>query len=474
MLSDGSTLYVNEEGLYVFGPDDFNSIATDVAGLGGASHILMSGLLGPAVLVGPVSNDGYDTDVTAAGRAWVNRVAREASVKRRGSRKTAEYNGWANHATWNVAMWIGSIEDLYEIALESDDYHSFVRNVEDAGGMGALDTTPDGVAWTDPTLDIEALDEMIGELRATGSRRSSRRTAASDKLLTQLPDYRDTCGCSLMDGRCAKHSKMLGAIRNVYDNDNGPLFDSMWALSDGYGEPGWYPPGEGINWSGIRDSSTAAIEAMYAVATGGSRSGSRKKAAGEPYYLVVKNGLALRENASGGIWTNWAYGTRYPHMTAMAIAEEHGAEVVVGGRNGDYIGSRKRSFAECDICGGTVKHEADCPRLDKDARKKQARRRHAAWSWPPAADSNYDYSEYQRGQADGWDDGYASGMKQPGAKDRRYDWQMDPTSDYQQGYQDAWSEGFRSGNDERTGYGSPVAPDWFDPTAAGERWSDDW
>lgn len=79
-LSDGSTLYVNEEYLYQFGPDDFNSIATDVAGLGGRPEFMFrQPILGPAVLVGPVDAEGDDTDVTDAGKRWVQRVAREAS-----------------------------------------------------------------------------------------------------------------------------------------------------------------------------------------------------------------------------------------------------------------------------------------------------------------------------------------------------------------------------------------------------------
>jgi hypothetical protein len=36
----------------------------------------------------------------------------------------------------------------------------------------------------------------------------------------------------------------------------------VYDLSDGYGEPG-YIPVQGYDWSGIRDSSPAAIDAMY-------------------------------------------------------------------------------------------------------------------------------------------------------------------------------------------------------------------
>lgn len=77
-LSDGSTMYVNEEFLFQFGPDRYNSIATDVAGLGGRMDLLMRGILGNVLIVGPVDDEGYDTDVTDKARRWVKMVAREA------------------------------------------------------------------------------------------------------------------------------------------------------------------------------------------------------------------------------------------------------------------------------------------------------------------------------------------------------------------------------------------------------------
>lgn len=80
-MADGSTMYVNEEFRFVFGPEDLNPIASDVAGLFGRRFDLMlTGILGPVVIVGPVNEEGWDTDVTTAAERAVWRVAREAKV----------------------------------------------------------------------------------------------------------------------------------------------------------------------------------------------------------------------------------------------------------------------------------------------------------------------------------------------------------------------------------------------------------
>lgn len=90
--------------------------------------------------------------------------------RRRASRKTAEYNGWANHATWNVALWINNDEGLYRMAQDYTDYDSFVEGLREFG----MTETPDGVSLTDPSLDIAELDDMFAELRSEGRRRGSR------------------------------------------------------------------------------------------------------------------------------------------------------------------------------------------------------------------------------------------------------------------------------------------------------------
>jgi hypothetical protein len=73
------------------------------------------------------------------------------------------YNGWKNYETWNVALWIQNDEGLYTMAREYQTYDQFRIELREAFGNHE---TPDGVAWNDSGLDIEALDEMIQELSA--------------------------------------------------------------------------------------------------------------------------------------------------------------------------------------------------------------------------------------------------------------------------------------------------------------------
>ena len=79
------------------------------------------------------------------------------------------YNGWKNHATWNVALWIGGDEGLYNLAKECASYIEFKETLEDIyeGEPHLAEIayqTPDGVSWGDSGLDVTELDEMIQDL----------------------------------------------------------------------------------------------------------------------------------------------------------------------------------------------------------------------------------------------------------------------------------------------------------------------
>ena len=74
-----------------------------------------------------------------------------------------KYNGWSNYETWNVALWIGNDEVLYDIAKECRDYAEFREQTEGVYEDTIASGTPDGVDWNDSGLDVQALDEMITE-----------------------------------------------------------------------------------------------------------------------------------------------------------------------------------------------------------------------------------------------------------------------------------------------------------------------
>ena len=70
------------------------------------------------------------------------------------------YNGYKNHATWNISLWISNDEGLFNFAKECGDYETFREKMREVGYL----ETPDRVAYNDSALDINKLDEIIKEL----------------------------------------------------------------------------------------------------------------------------------------------------------------------------------------------------------------------------------------------------------------------------------------------------------------------
>jgi hypothetical protein len=67
------------------------------------------------------------------------------------------YNGWKNRATWNVALWLGNDESLYEISRRFVNYKDLANELEEMG----TPCTPDGISYKDDDLDTYALDEWL-------------------------------------------------------------------------------------------------------------------------------------------------------------------------------------------------------------------------------------------------------------------------------------------------------------------------
>jgi len=65
------------------------------------------------------------------------------------------YNGYSNYATWNVALWIGNDEGLYNIASGCSCYNEFIDVMRE---MGSIET-PDNVAWNDTGIYRDEVED---------------------------------------------------------------------------------------------------------------------------------------------------------------------------------------------------------------------------------------------------------------------------------------------------------------------------
>ncbi len=82
------------------------------------------------------------------------------------------YNGYKNYETWNVSLWIGNDEFLHNTAKacviycdsHEKPWSKFVRCMMDGTIGKHLSQTRDGVAWDDPKIDADKMNEMMREL----------------------------------------------------------------------------------------------------------------------------------------------------------------------------------------------------------------------------------------------------------------------------------------------------------------------
>jgi hypothetical protein len=76
----------------------------------------------------------------------------------------SDYQGWANRATWNIALWVNNDFQLYSQAMEFINDYKGKKPYQDFVKVYNLDTTPDHISFTDNSLDITELDAMMEDL----------------------------------------------------------------------------------------------------------------------------------------------------------------------------------------------------------------------------------------------------------------------------------------------------------------------
>ena len=86
------------------------------------------------------------------------------STERDENNRPTPYNGWRNYETWNVALWLTSDPDSYEMCKHHRDNEKAYADVVLALNARGITATPDGVALWSERLDVTALDRMITEL----------------------------------------------------------------------------------------------------------------------------------------------------------------------------------------------------------------------------------------------------------------------------------------------------------------------
>jgi hypothetical protein len=67
------------------------------------------------------------------------------------------YNGWENHTTWNIALWLQNDEGLYNLAMECGSYEDTVEALSEMG----VTETRDGVKFNSPEVNVIQLNSEV-------------------------------------------------------------------------------------------------------------------------------------------------------------------------------------------------------------------------------------------------------------------------------------------------------------------------
>lgn len=75
-----------------------------------------------------------------------------------------DFNGWRNYETYSVAMALGNDEATYRLVVTTTEFPYRIFALQRLVYQSS--ETSDCVSWLDSSLDWDALDELLAELRA--------------------------------------------------------------------------------------------------------------------------------------------------------------------------------------------------------------------------------------------------------------------------------------------------------------------
>ena len=120
--------------------------------------------LNTQVMLGAITEEQMDSQLLAF---WFHPLTHtnssQMTVTYQRNILSTEYNGWENYETWNVALWINNDEGLYHLAMEVGNYVDFIDLLNDQG----IVSTPDGVKYNDPAVNVIQLNSDVFDLWLT-------------------------------------------------------------------------------------------------------------------------------------------------------------------------------------------------------------------------------------------------------------------------------------------------------------------